>query len=175
MRILKIFSNYKKVTIKTNPYTNELLGSSIFTKTDWSSQLNKTIQRISFQSFSSFDLTSSFTKQTLQRHSRKISFLPSYPLFSCLPPHLTVSQMCCSLNLEKFTPSQSLTPYLPGHFSYGLKAQNRYYHHEVLWLLAPFYPALLERKGDAPPKGCCNSVFTSVTASSLCTICHSHH
>ena len=64
-----------------------VLGSRIFYWSWLTQQLVNTISIIF-----SFELTSSFIKQTLQGHSRNVSFVPSRPVFSSLFHHVIVPQ-----------------------------------------------------------------------------------
>lgn len=70
---------------------------------EWSSLVN------TFQSFSSLELTSSFTRETLQGHSRKISFLPSCPVFS---PHYPILWFpkCVTSSTWKNSPPPGASP-----------------------------------------------------------------
>lgn len=145
------------------------LDSSIFTEMDWWSQQNKIVQWIPFQSFFSFEPTGSLIKQT-SKVTIKISFLPSCPVFLSLLPSSS-SPNVLLFQPGKIYPLSTLAPYLPSHFPFGLKAQNRYHHHQVHWLLNLICPALLKPKGGALPKGCCSPVFTLVTT----LPCQSHH
>ena len=101
-----------------------ILGSRIF-YWDWlTQQLVNTILIIS-----SFELTSSFIKQTLQGHSRNISFVPSCPIFSSLFHHVIVPQMENLPSPGLSAPSYPVTSHLA--------SKPKYNHHEVFQLLSP--------------------------------------
>lgn len=135
-----------------------ILGSRIF-YWDWlTQQLVNTILIIS-----SFELTSSFIKQTLQGHSRNISFVPSCPIFSSLFHHVIVPQMENLPSPGLSAPSYPVTSHLA--------SKPKYNHHEVFQLLSPVScpPQAQERCPSSP-------VFTSVTGLSPRTISYqSHH
>ena len=130
-----------------------ILGSRIFYWNWLTQQLVNTILIIS-----SFELTSSFIKQTLQGHSRKISLVSSRPIFSWLSHHLTVPRT------EGLPPSWPLTPFYPVTSPWPQSPDSP---------LAPLSRVL----PSSSQRGCPSSpVFTSVTGLTPRTISRqSHH
>lgn len=135
-----------------------VLGSRIFYWSWLTQQLVNTILIIFF-----FELTSSFIKQTLQGHSRNVSFVPSCPVFSSLFHHVIFPQTGNLPSPGLSAPSYPVTSHLA--------SKPKYNHHEVFRLLSSV---------SCPPQahGRCPSspVFTSVTGLSPRTISYqSHH
>lgn len=124
MRLLKIFSKLRKNNTKNNSMSKWMIRLKHFYWNWLISHQNKTVSWIPFQSFSPFERTSSFTKKTLPGPQEKNLISPfTSNIFTFTSPS-SGSPNVLLPQPGRIYPTATPRPHLPGHFPFGLKAQN---------------------------------------------------